>query len=115
MQSSGLENFGKELIQSVRDLTYRQYLLTKEGHYKSRENIRQLVNAIDDQETLDKIVLHIIDKAIFNLLVMLQDNDATLSGDWGSFNQNDSDLLCAELWTEDGWIEQFSAYKSSKE
>jgi len=115
MQSSSLENFGKELMGSVRDKTYGQYLLDKNGYFKSRENIKKLIGKINDQDALDKIVLHVIDKALFNLLVMLQDNDATLSGSWGDFNQDDSDLLCAELWTEDGWIEQFSAYKPSKE
>jgi len=113
MQSSSLENFGKELIGSVRDKTYRQYFLDKNGYFKNRGNIKKLIGKINDQEALDKIVLHIIDKALFNLLVMLQESDATLSGEWGDFNKDDSDLLCAELWTEDGWIEQFSAYKPS--
>jgi len=40
MQSSALENFDKELIKSVSDLTYEQYLLTKKGHYKSWESIK---------------------------------------------------------------------------
>jgi len=34
MQSSSLENFGKELISSVRDKTYGQYLLDKMGILK---------------------------------------------------------------------------------
>jgi len=115
MQSESLEVFGKELMKSVRDSVYKNYLLTKINHFKSRENTKDLIDKINDQQALDDIVLHVIDSVLFKFLVMLQDNDAILSGDWGSVNaQEDSDLLCAELWTEEGWIERFSAYKSSR-
>jgi len=117
MNNSSLELFGRALIHDVRDSSYRKYLCKKGGKFKtdSAEKLRDLMGRISDQDALDAIVLEIIDSVIFRILVMFEENEANLSGDWGSFNaMNDSDGLSGEIFGEDGWIEKFSAYKPSE-
>jgi len=117
MKNSSLEAFGETLINDVRDSVYEDYLATKSGRYKNleAENIRELVSSIKNPAVLDTIILNVIDSVIFQVLLMLEENNVTLNGDWGSFNaRDDSDGLRGEIFGEDGWIEKFSAYKSSE-
>jgi len=114
-----LETFGKMLIEEVRDMTYREYLLTKNGHFnsKSSKKERELIAKISEQEVLDEVVLRVVDQALFKFLVMLEQNEFILSSEeFDSFHcLDDSDGLPAELWSEDGWIQQFSEYKHTEQ
>jgi len=117
MKNSSLEAFGETLINDVRDLVYEDYLATKNGRYKNSEaeNMRELVRSIKNPAALDTIILSIIDSVIFQMLLMLEENNVSLNGDWGSFNaRDDSDGLPGEIFGEDGWIEKFSVYKPSE-
>jgi len=117
MSKTSLDLFGQAMISSVRDSAYERYLSIKNGELQSipAKKIEALINNINNINDLDEIVLDVIDSVIFRILRMLEENDATLIGEWGKFDaQTDSDGLCGEIFGKDGWIEKFSSYKPSK-
>jgi len=116
MKNQALESFGRALMAEVRDQVYEKYQAQKAGRYASEnsEKRRKLISRIQDQDALDGIVRHVIDAVLFRTLAMLEENDASLAGEWDSFSaRDDSDGLCGELFGGDGWIKRFSAYEPS--
>jgi len=107
------------LIEEVRDATYENYLLTKNGHFnsKSSKKEREMIARIGEQNILNEVVLRVVDKTLFKLLVMLQQNEFILSSE--EFDSlhclDDCDGPPAELLSEYGWIQKFSKYKHTEE
>jgi len=98
------------LIEEARDATYENYLLTKNGYFnpESSKKEQKMIARIGEQDILDEIVLRVVDKALFKLLVMFEQNEFILSGE--EFDSlhclDDCDGLPAELWSEDEWIQE---------
>jgi hypothetical protein len=115
-----LDNFGKILIEEVRDRVLHLGELIRDGHMNSIEN-KDLYNRIkklspECQEVLKDFACALVDKTIHHSLWMIEQNDEY---DLVKYSKDKSpplslrdisDGLCAELYTEDGWIEKYSKY-----
>ncbi|MBS9429831.1 hypothetical protein CE143_16020 [Photorhabdus luminescens] len=116
-----LKIFGHILMTTVRDRSIERFENISSGTVKAKY-LLELHNLIENftleqREILRKLVVESIDNVIFNLLDMLEQNEDSmkllLSENNGSERNiiNISDGLSGELFTDDGWIEQFSKYK----
>ena len=117
-----LNQFGKDFVKSVRDNSLFVFEGTVSGHMKSTSD-RKLHEAInnlknEDVELIRQIVYKMVDSTIHNTLFFFeQDID-----DWKISNSEKdvtsladiSDGLCGELYSQEGWIEKYSEYKSSE-
>ncbi|WP_316800436.1 hypothetical protein [Pedobacter frigidisoli] len=114
-----LETLGREFIGTVRDNSIDEYLSIKRGDMKSADaqNTFKAYTTIDKQfqDKIDQVVLNIIDRVLHNALSMFeQSTDFTICEKEEIDPNLDivefSDGLSGELYSEDGWIKQYSKY-----
>ncbi len=117
-----LEKFGHMLMTEVRDDAIDKYEKMVSGRMKSTQAIefnKKLSSLNDDQLSLVReVVVNSIDDVIHNFLWMIEqhDDDVELICSEGASkaNMNEvSDGLSGEIYTDDGWIAQFSKYKEN--
>ncbi|MBO9204001.1 MULTISPECIES: epimerase [Niastella] len=115
-----LLNFGKQYIKEVRDnsiYTLENIINGKMKGELNQEMFRLINNLPQAQvELLKRVAYRMIDLTLHNTLNMFEQSDswAISNVSEGVESINDiSDGLAGELYTEDGWIKQFSEYPSS--
>lgn len=116
-----LNDFGRKIINSVRDQAIFEFEAILFGKMKSESAIK-LHNELKtfDKHQIDvlkKTIFASIDNVIYNTLDMLEQNEESMrllvSHD-GNNERNIveiSDGLSGELFSKNGWIEKFSKYK----
>lgn len=115
-----LDFFGKKLIRSVRDygIKYSDSLISgKMKGIGSNEFNKTLNNLSFTEEQLlflkEKVVPRILDSAMDSMLMNLESEERiTVYVDDINIVE-ESDGLCGELQTEDGWIEKYSKFPPS--
>jgi len=111
-----LDEFGKQLILSVRDRTIEKFLKITTGALKSPKGreLNQLLKQFDDDQiaVITTLITETVDNALFNFLDMIEEgeNGVELIVKQKNVNQI-SDGLAGELLTSDGWISRFSQVK----
>lgn len=120
-----LDEFGKLLIQELRDTSIDEMNNIINGRSKAPVNIelfKKLENFSSDQiSILNEFVVKAIDKELHNTLFMIENYAEKLSLVYRDENEAGislteiSDGLSGELYTEDGWIERFSKYQKTKQ
>jgi hypothetical protein len=111
-----LDEFGKQLVLSVRDRTIERFSKITNGSLKSpkgRELSRLLKQFDDDQIAVMKaLIIETIDNALFNFLDMIEEGENGVELIVKQKNVNRiSDGLAGELLTSNGWITRFSQVK----
>jgi hypothetical protein len=111
-----LDEFGKQLILSVRDRTIEKFSKITTGSLKSPKGreLSQLLEQFDDDQiaAIRTLMIETIDNALFNFLDMIEDGENGLELLVKQKNLNEiSDGLAGELLTSDGWISRFSQVK----
>lgn len=115
--SNELTYFGKKLIEEVRDRTIRGVDLRLKGAMKDEESIKLagLIKTMSKQDktVISQIIPLTVDLCIHNLLCMLEDDkDINISVN-GIDVIEESDGLAGELYTEDGWILNYSTERKN--
>jgi len=119
-----LENFGKILMSEVRDESIEQYEMIVAGRLKSARALVQHKKLSsfnkDQQAIIREMMVDTVDGVLHFFLCMLEqheeDIDLNIAVSGTALKENIKDLsdgLEGELYTEDGWIAQFSAYKEN--
>ena len=107
-----LDEFGKILINDVRDRTIRNIDSIISGKMKDSESqviYKKISNFGEDEKLLINILIpKIIDFSIHNMLEMFEENEKIELIINGKNLAEISDGLAGELYTEDGWIQKFS-------
>ncbi|MDQ2180872.1 hypothetical protein [Marinifilum sp. D714] len=112
-----LDEFGKKLIQEVRDLTTEEYISIKSGQMKSSEAqiLFELISGLNSnqQSTLDSIVGEVIDRALHNTLRMFESSESMTVADKEKIELScdiveSSDGLSGELYGDNGWFVKYS-------
>lgn len=109
-----LNEFGVTLMASVRDRSISKLEQAQSGTLKGTsgkilsDSFTQFNN--EQQKIIKKIIIEFIDNTIFNTLSMFEEEDNKKILVHGVDINEISDGLCGELFTEDGWISQFSKY-----
>ncbi len=117
-----LDAFGKLLMEEVRDYSLERAKNIINGEVKAPELI-QLSNKITNMNEHElSIIKELINEntnnVIFNFLNLLEQNEDILKLIYINEKNEEhnivdlSDGLAGELFTEDGWIEKFSNFKS---
>jgi hypothetical protein len=116
-----LSNFGEQFIKSVRDNTLFVLEGIISGHMKSdtyKLMHQEIIKMPEVQVALLRdLAYRMVDLSLHNILFMFENNaDWTIAGKSGGVNDINtlSDGLAGELYSEDGWINQFSGYPKSK-
>ena len=116
-----LNQFGKEFIQEVRDRSFRKYFKTKAGEMraeKDKELHKQLSKFDEEQiKVVDDIVLDMLEFMLHQNLFFFENTSnwaITLKDELSKTSLIDlaeeSDGLSGELYSEDGWISNYSEY-----
>lgn len=118
-----LDEFGKALMQRVRDSCYEEFekILSGDIRSKSALTIQKKVSEFDINEIniIKIIVRDSIDSTIHRLLWLIEQDEffdlIKYAGDKKSFFslREISDGLCGELYSDMGWIEMYSRYPSN--
>ena len=117
MKKAIIDEFGKILIQSVRDKSILDWDMILDGRMKSeraRRIQKELLSYDDnDKKILQEIIPQIVDTTLHHLLWTLEQSDSisvAIQTDKDSISniKNESDGLAGELYSEDGWIARFS-------
>ena len=121
MENNCLDNFGRLLMDKVRDESIERYKSIVDNKIKAPDLIKlaKKIKSLseDEQSILNELISEVVDNLLFNLLNTLEeeekiklfyyDNQA-IAHDVVKL----SDGLSGELFTEDGWICRYSKYKS---
>lgn len=110
-----LNEFGQILIQETRDKTITRFEKMVDGSLKSisAKAVQEKFNGFSAEqlEVVEWLIPQIVDSSLHNLLFMIEEHPE-LEVIYKGVNVNEeSDGLAGELYTEDGWIEQFSSIK----
>ncbi|MEL4888808.1 hypothetical protein N6P31_17380 [Pectobacterium betavasculorum] len=110
-----LDEFGCAVMHMVRDRSIDRFEKIQLGTLKSQRAIElhNLLSDFDDKqkEVIKNLITECIDNTIFNFLSMFEeDEDKKILASDVNINEI-SDGLSGELFTEDGWIDQFSKKK----
>ena len=123
MNETVLNNFGRKLINDVRDevININEHIIS--GKMRSKENMELYekfqVLPPEIQELFKEFIIEAVDKTIHHFLWMFEQNEEY---DIINYTKNKSqyismrdisDGLCGELYTKYGWIEKFSKYPPS--
>jgi hypothetical protein len=120
VKNNALDDFGRILIENVRDTTIEQWEMIVSGKMKGErgKRIKQILEPKFNEKQLDivtDLVSQIVDSAVHNLLVTLEQEEIEV---YLSNNEQVktnivllSDGLAGELYTEDGWICKYSTKK----
>lgn len=113
-----LEEFGKVLIEEVRDRSILVFDKKTQG-LMNDEYSQQLYERIKDKSDEEKqliydIIPNIVDLCLHNMMCLFEDhNEFQIIVD--DENLNDiSDGLAGELYTSDGWISRFSEQRHTE-
>lgn len=109
--------FGQVFIQQVRDNALFVFGRTVTGHMKGEraQEMRQQLKSFSPEQmaVVKDLVYQMVDTCLHHTLFMFQEHPEWVisqpDAGIGSLNEL-SDGLAGELYTEDGWIEQFSKY-----
>jgi len=117
-----LKKFGEDFIKQSRDTTLDKYDMIAAGKMKSEEakRIYSLLKSFDKEqlEKIKSIVINMVDRTIFNTLFLFEESEH-----WAIVNKSDSnsnnienaadvsDGLTGELFSNEGWIANYSEYK----
>jgi len=121
MDTTILDDFGKILMNQVRDMSVQEYEAIADGSVRAPrlKELSQRLMSLSDKELLlvNDVVMEVIDNVLFNLLNTLEEEEDEklnlLYYDKEEIPHNIvklSDGLAGELFTEDGWIYKFSKY-----
>lgn len=110
-----LNEFGATLMVSVRDRSISKLEQAQSGILKgaSGKELHELFSQFNSgqQSIIKKLIVEFIDNTIFNTLAMFEEEEKGKKILVNGIDINEiSDGLCGELFTEDGWISQFSKY-----
>ena len=110
---NALNEFGEIFMKETRDVTINSMNKKIDGTMKgasAKEIQEKIIDFTDEQkEILKFIVTQTVDTALDSFLFMLEQHEE-ISLLYDDVNLNDeSDGLSGELYTEDGWIEKYSA------
>ena len=116
MNKTLLDEFGKRLIQNVRDRTILRWKKILSGQMKAEQCIQtrsHLISICENAEELsDILVPEVAESMLFHLLQWLDEEEQFRIA--GEIDQQktenlaeDSDGFAGELFTEDGWISRF--------
>lgn len=116
-----LDEFGRQLMENVRDDTLDFHHALNRRQIKSERGLR-LANLIskmgsENADSLDEIVINTVDNLLHRFLFMIETTDhlevvyVDESGEAIPLSQI-SDGLAGELYSEDGWIEKYSSHKT---
>lgn len=116
-----LSNFGESFIENVRDNSLFVFESILSGHMKDVESqiIYNKLNNLskDERALLKQTVYKMVDLTIHNVMFFFEQDidDWKISSPCKQVEDlaNLSDGLTGELYSEDGWIKQYSKYKSS--
>ncbi len=111
-----LNYFGEILIREVRDRTIEEFDMIVTGNMNDvgsqnlYKKIQQMSN--EHQELIKEIIPQIVDLCLDNMLCMMDDyaDDINVKVDGENISEI-SDGLAGELYTEDGWIQQYSTQR----
>jgi len=115
-----LEKFGQILMTEVRDEAIEKYEMIVSGKMKSAPalELNKKLSALSEDQLflIREVVVSSVDDTVHNFLWMLEqhedDMELTCSKGASKANMNEvSDGLSGEIYTDDGWIAQFSKYK----
>lgn len=117
MEKKSLDILGQFLMKYVRDETISNWDSIVNGKMKgiTAQKVKERIANLNEEqlETLKWIIPKIVDQGLHNLLVMFEECEElflgvnTESGEVEDIKE-ESDGLAGELYTEDGWITQFS-------
>ena len=107
-----LQNFGKIFIEDVRDRTISDIDMIIGGKFlnKSDLDVAENFSSLDikSKEFIKMIIPEIVDNCLHNFLNMFEEHEEiNLLFDGQNLNHL-SDGLAGELYTEDGWIQNFT-------
>lgn len=114
-----LEEFGRKLVQQVRDDTIFSTEVLKNPW--SRSPLRSKLNALDRKcvaAVLDLVIPDIVDSTLFYLLLAIGEGRIRLTyvpdeGESFDLSANHDEELAGWLWNEEGWIARHSKYPVS--
>ncbi|MBO9562753.1 MAG: hypothetical protein J7621_08270 [Niastella sp.] len=120
--NDALTEFGKLYIEQVRDnsIFWLENTITGKMKAPADQELFKRINTLPKEhiDILKEIAYNAVDQALHYMLFMFEQSDewkiANPSKDIESISDI-SDGLCGELYSSDGWIEQFSEYPSSKD
>lgn len=113
-----LEKFGEVVVHDLRDAALNHFLDIEAARLKSEsclELSRELSKFSKKQiAIMRKLVSECVDKGVHDFLFALEEqkNGITIHVD-GNDVSKQSDGLQGEIFTEDGWFEQFSQHKEN--
>ncbi len=116
-----LDKFGNLIIKQIRDKTLRRSINIMDGNVKA-PSLKELHTKLsflteENKKIIEYFLKETINETIFNLLVLLEEEDIEILFEYENIKYNPnllSDGLGGELFTEDGWIYKFSKFKSSE-
>lgn len=123
MANEALDKFGTILMRRVRDAAISDWEMIVSGKMRDQrsQEIYQTLKkfGITEQCTIKSLIPEIVDTVLHHFLWMLEDEkDIELavkcSGRRVESIRKESDGLCGELYTEDGWIARFSKEYNEK-
>lgn len=107
-----LQDFGKVFIEDVRDRTISDIDMIIGGKYlnKSDLDIAKKFSSLDieSQEFIKMLIPEIIDNCLHNFLNMFEEHEEIGLLFKGQNLNQISDGLSGELYTEDGWIHNYT-------
>ncbi|MBN2267706.1 MAG: hypothetical protein JW725_05225 [Candidatus Babeliaceae bacterium] len=123
MAKEALDKFGSILMHKVRDAAISDWKMIIRGKMRdqrSQEIHQTLKNfGITEQNTIEALVPEIVDTALHHFLWMLEDEEdielaINCSGERIESIKRESDGLCGELYSDNGWIARFSKEYNEK-
>lgn len=114
-----LDKFGEIYINDVRDrsLSLLKNLIEKKIKAPRLQRLQQELEHLDDQskKLAEELSITLIDNVIHNTLFLFESHDE-IKLMYENLDLNDlSDGLSGELYSDDGWIKQYSQYPSSND
>ena len=113
-----LEQFGRNLMEEVRDSALTRFNKIKFGEFRSQDALRlhEKIHALDQSsiKVIDDLVLDIIDSTIFEFLRAAEEGCFRIATDETEDISSISDGLMGELFSDKGWIRLYSKFPSSE-
>ncbi len=107
------DDFGRDLIEEVRDRTIRLYDKKLSGAMKAEEDqaLYEQYRSLDENAKIfvKNLIPMIVDTSMHNTLCMIEDSDDFVLSIGDDDVRDLSDGLAGELYTDDGWISRFSS------
>lgn len=115
------EDFGKKIIEEVRDRTLDYYKRLSRAEVKSQtdRDLSDRIQLLSEKERalLKEIVFLIVDMSLHNMMSFFESEPTSgwriILHSSGIDLADISDGLCGELYSEEGWISRYSKYDST--